>query len=101
MIEINRDSLEGRILATLLTKYPVTASELRKMLKVREHTLNKSLAELVQRGIIGKDILSDKVYLRLLREDISFVGLKPKQKRGIVKKAEKKKTAEYSGMMYR
>lgn len=101
MIEINKDRLEARVLKTLMKKYPVTASELRKILGVREHTLKNSLTELARAGIIGLEPLPDKVFIRLLREDISFVGVRPKQKRGIVKEAEKRKAAEYGGMMFR
>ena len=101
MIEINKDGLNGRILKTMMHKHPITSSELRRMLKVREHTLENSLSELMRCGIIEKEPLSDKVYLRLLRQDISFVGAEPKQKRGIIKKTEKKKTRDYEGMMFR
>ena len=101
MIEINKDSLEGMILKNLLKDYPITSAELQEKLKVRRHVLKKSLDELARRGIVEHEMLPDKIFLRLSRRDIRFVGIKPCQKRGIVKKTDRGKTGEYEGMMFR
>lgn len=101
MIEINKDSLEGRILKILLGKYPITFSELQVELNVRGYTLKKSLDDLSVRGVVGLELLPDKIFLRLLRNDLSFVGIKPSQRRGIVKRVDRRKPGEYEGMMFR
>ena len=101
MIEINKDSLEARILKILMVRYPITAKELGTELGVKGSVLKPVLLELKRMRILDFDFLPDKTFIRLLRNDFSFVGIKAEQRRGLVKKSIKKKEKEYEGMMYR
>jgi len=101
MIEINKDSLEARILKTLMVRYPITAKELGTELGVKGSVLKPLLLELRRMRIIDFDYLPDKTFIRLLRHDFNFIGEKPEQRRGIVKKSSRYKVKEYDGIMYR
>lgn len=104
-MEINRNSLEGRILKILLEKYPITFSELREeLLNVKETILKEEIKKLQFAGIVAVDILPDKIFLRLLREDFTFIGIKNPQKKSLIIKRRKRrfKFGEYNNeVMYR
>jgi len=101
MIEINKDSLEARVLKILMVRYPITAKELGTELGVKGSALKPVLLELRRMRILDFDLLPNKTFIRLLRTDFSFVGIKAEQRRGLVKKSFGKKEKEYEGMMYR
>jgi len=101
MIQINKDSLEARILRFLMQNYPVTLKELSQELKIKESTLKPKLDELRKMGILEFDHLPDKTFIRLLRSDFNFVGIRPEQRRGLMKKFSKHKKEDYEGMAYR
>lgn len=101
MIEVEKDSLEAKVLGILKKVYPITAEELRLRLKLRGHQLQEVLKNLNRAGLVGMDVLPDKTFLYLRRDDILFIGRKPTQKRSLVKKIDRKKICEYEGQMYR
>ena len=101
MIEINKDSLEAKILKILMVRYPITAKELGTELGVKGSVLKPRLLELRRMRILDFDFLPNKTFIRLLRNDFSFVGIKAEQRKGIVKKSSRYRVKEYEGIMYR
>lgn len=100
MIEIERGSLEARIIEVLLEVYPITVQELREELSLSEKMLERGLKRLQTRGIIGLEPLPDKVYVRLIRRDFHFIGRKVTQRKPLKRKGGKKKGKEYDGFAY-
>ncbi len=101
MIEIKKDSLEARILRFLMENYPATVKDLSTELGIKEGSLKPALSELGRAGILGFDQLPDKTFIRLLRTDFTFAGIKAEQRRGLVKKSFRKKEKDYNGIAYR
>lgn len=83
MITINASSSEAIVLRYLLEKYPVTKDELADMLTLPRKTLERVIKKLVRRRIIRLEPLPGKIYVRLLRMDIKFVGINPSQRRAL------------------
>ena len=100
MIKINKDSLEARILRFLMENYPVTIKDLSTGLGIKEGTLKPKLEEMGRVGILRLEPLPDKTFIRLLRSDFSFVGIRPEQRKGIVKKSPGQKVKDYEGIAY-
>jgi transcriptional antiterminator len=101
MIEIEKNSMEERILKILMSRYPVKFSELRNELGLKESTIMNSLNKLCLKKIIELEILPDETFIRLIRTDLRFRGLNPVQKKKIIEKRAKiKKKEDYEGMMY-
>lgn len=101
MIEVERSSLEGRIITLLMEVYPITVKELRDELNMSEKTLELGIKRLQSRGIIELEILPDKVYIRLLRRDFKFIGRKASQRTAIKHKGGRKgKARDYDGFAY-
>jgi len=63
--------------------YPVTMADLARALHIPDARLRCVVAGLEARGILGRDVLPDVTYLRLLRHDISFIGRRADQKRPV------------------
>lgn len=100
MIEIERGSLEARIIEVLLEVYPITVKELRKELSISEKMLERGIKRLKIRGVIALEPLSDKVYIRLLRRDFHFIGRKATQRKPLKRSGGRKKGKEYDGFAY-
>jgi len=100
MIEIERGSLEARIIEVLLEVYPITTKELRRELSLSEKMLDKGLKRLQTHGIIQLEPLPDKVYIRLLRRDFHFIGRKTTQRKPIKRTGRKKQQKDYEGFAY-
>jgi hypothetical protein len=100
MIEIERGSLEARIIEVLLEAYPITTEELRKELAISDKSLERGLMRLQTRGIIVLEVLPDKSYIRLLRRDFHFIGRKASQRKSIKRTGRRKQGKEYDGMAY-
>jgi hypothetical protein len=81
MIEIKRGSIEERVLKILMNCYPITISELRRYMGISEDKLMRVVKSLEVRGIVGLDVLPDKIYIRLLRHDLHFIGRKETQRK--------------------
>ncbi|MDI6888807.1 MAG: Lrp/AsnC family transcriptional regulator [Methanocellales archaeon] len=86
MIEIKRDSLDERILKTLMECYPITVAELQKELNLSKNILLRRIRSLQRRGILTLDVLPDKSFIRLLRTDFHFVGTNVMQRRALKRK---------------
>jgi DNA-binding MarR family transcriptional regulator len=95
MIEIIRGSLEEQIIKLLQKNYPITTFELASKLRVSQKIVERILKKFQIKGITKLDILPDKIYVRLLRNDFRFVGLK-QQVRPIKKKSIRSKKEDYS-----
>jgi len=100
MIPLKRNSLESRIVEKVGGRV-VDKSLLARELKVKESVLDVSLRRLASSGLLGLDILPDKIYVRMLRHDHTTFGVKPTQKRKLVKKVSKTKHKSYEGVMFR
>jgi len=90
MIEIQKGSMEERILRILLKKYPITISDLQKRLKVKREIIERVIKGFESRNFVTLDVLPDKVYIRLQRWDFSFVGRRESQKKKLKHPKNKK-----------
>ncbi len=100
-IEVLHGSLEERILRFLLEVYPVTVEDLGRELKVKRERLDRILKSFVQRGIVELEPLPDKTFIRLLRSDFHFTGIKASQRRRYKQTGGKKNvTEDYDGPMF-
>ncbi len=100
-IEVLHGSLEERILMYLLEVYPVTVEDLERELKVKRERLDRTLKSFIQRGIVELEPLPDKTFIRLLRSDFHFTGIKPSQRRRYKQTGGKKTaTEDYDGPMF-
>ncbi|ODS42969.1 MAG: hypothetical protein MSIBF_06880 [Candidatus Altiarchaeales archaeon IMC4] len=98
---MNHDSTEGRIVRVLLKCSPLTFSGLAKELKLRDSELDNALKKLSVSGVIEVDPLPDEKFVRLLRRDIRFFGIRGQQKEEIKKRFGKKEHIPgYEGPMY-
>lgn len=86
MVDILKGTLDEQIIKILLRKYPITVEQIAYELEIPENKIEQSLRSLEIRGILMRDILPDKVYVRLLRADIRFIG-----RNGTQKLSQKKK----------
>ena len=101
MIEITTGTLEEQIIKLLQKTYPITISDLQKQLHLSKKIIIRILQKLQVKGIVQLESLPDKTYIRLLRNDFSFIG-KKRQKKFIKHHSGKKKqeSKDYEGMMY-
>jgi len=101
MIEITNGTLEERVIKLLQKIYPITIKDLKNKLNISEKVILRTLKKLQFKDIVQLDILPDKIYVRLLRNDFSFVG-KKQQKKFIKHRSGKKiqRTQPYNGDMY-
>ena len=101
MIEITTGTLEERVIKLLQKIYPITIKDLKNKLNISEKVILRTLKKLQFKDVVQLDILPDKVYVRLLRNDFSFVG-KKQQKKFIKHRSGKKiqRMQPYNGDMY-
>lgn len=101
MIEMDRGSLEGRIIGVLMEVYPITVEELRKELGISEKAVTRGIKALQSRGILELELLPDKAYIRLLRRDFKFIGRKASQRTAIKRRGGGRgKGRDYDGYAY-
>ena len=101
MIEITNGTIEERIIKLLQKIYPITITDVEKELKLSRATVQRVLQKFQMKSIVQLEPLSDKTYIRLLRNDFSFSG-KRRQKKFIKHRSQKKKPIkkDYDGPMY-
>lgn len=80
MIEIKKGTNEELIIKILQKKYPVTINNLQKELKLSRDIIERVLKKLQVKGIVRLEPLPDKTFIRLLRNDFSFIGRKRQRK---------------------
>ncbi len=100
MIEVERGTIEAKILEVLLEVYPITVSDLQKELSISEKILQRGIKKLQVRGIIELEPLSDKEYIRLKRRDFHFIGRKVTQRKTLKRKGGRTKGRDYDGFAY-
>ena len=100
MIEITRGTLDEQIIKILQKTYPMTVEELNIKLHLSKQQVVRVLNKLHVKGIVRLEPLPDKIYVRLLRHDFSFVG--KKRQRKFIKHSRSKinKSKDYEGIMY-
>ena len=101
MIEITRGTTEEQIIKILQKTYPITVKEISDKLHLSETQILRSLNKIKTKGIVQLEPLPGKTFVRLLRNDFSFIG-KKRQRKFIKhnKNKQNKETKEYDGMMY-
>jgi len=100
-IEVLSGSVEERVLRYLLDVYPVTVEDLERELKINRDRLDRVIKSFLQRGIVEIEPLPDKTYIRLLRSDFHFTGIKPSQRRRYKQSGGRKgATKDYEGPMF-
>ncbi|MGF3553681.1 MAG: HTH domain-containing protein [Thermoplasmatota archaeon] len=101
MIEVTTGTLEEQIIKFLQKTYPVTVKDIKNKLNISEKVILRTLKKLQLKDIVQLDILPDKIYVRLLRSDFSFIGRK-QQKKFIKHKTGKKRqqSSDYNGYMF-
>jgi len=100
MIEIITGTLEERVIKLLLKTYPITVFDIGEKLHLSKSTVMRELKKFQIKGVVRLEPLPDKIYVRLLRRDFSFIG-KPQRK--FAKhhfKVKKQEPKDYDGMMY-
>jgi len=101
VIQIVDGTVESKILRLLLEMYPVTVRDLERELNLRGDVIQRSLKALAARGVVEVEPLPDRTYVRLLRRDFSFSGLKPSQRRRVRHHGGKsEKLKDYDGPMF-
>jgi len=101
MIEITSGTIEEKIIKILQKTYPVTVNDVANQLHVSKSIVMREAQKFQTKGIVQLDFLPDRTYIRLLRNDFSFVG-KKRQKKFIKHKSRGKQLDqdEYDGFMY-
>ena len=100
MIEIERGTIEAKIIEVLLEVYPITIADLQRELSLPEKTIERGIKRLQTRGIIQLEPLPDKTYIRLQRKDFHFIGRKATQRKPLKRKGGKSKGKDYDGFAY-
>ena len=100
MIEITSGTPEERIIKLLQKTYPITVEDIKENLNVSKPIILRVLQKFQMKGIVSLEPLSDKTYVRLLRHDFSFIGIKRQRKFIKHHSAKRQKTEEYDGNMY-
>ena len=101
MIEITRGTFEEQIIKILQKTYPINIKEIAEKLHLSEKQVLRILQKLRVKGIVQLEPLSDKTFVRLIRNDFKFIG-KKRQRKFIkhYKNKQNKETKEYDGIMY-
>lgn len=100
-IEILHGSLEERVVKYLVEVYPATIEDMAHELKVKRDRLDRILKSFAQRGVVELEPLPDKTFIRLLRSDFHFTGVKATQRRRFKQSGGKKQAPkDYEGPMY-
>ena len=93
MIEITAGSLEEQIIKLLQKIYPITIFELSQKLRVSRREIEWMLQKFQVKGIVKLEPLPDRTYVRLVRNDFLFVGMK-QQRKSVKNEVVKKKEGE-------
>ena len=100
MIEITTGTLQERIIKLLQKTYPITVNDIKNKLNMSKSVIERSLQQFQVKGIVQLDALPDRTYVRLLRNDFSFVGKKRQRKFIKHRRSKKPKNIDYDGIMY-
>jgi len=100
MIEIKTGTLDEKIIRLLLNKYPITVKELIINLNISREVGLRVLKKYQTKGILQLESLPNKTFIRLIRNDFSFIGKKNQRKFIKHKSGKKPKKKDYDGIMY-
>lgn len=100
MIEITAGTVEERIIKILQKTYPLTVADIEQELNLSRTAVLRRLQKFQTKGIVQLESLPDKIYIRLLRNDFSFID-KKRQRKFIKHHSQRKqsKNKEYDGMI--
>jgi hypothetical protein len=101
VLTLKKGSLEARVVEALGGGRVLKARMLAKELNVKESILAGSLKKLNAMRLVGVDVLPDCAYVRLLGRSFHVEGVKPTQKKELVKKTSRQKAKDYEGVMFR
>jgi predicted ArsR family transcriptional regulator len=99
MIEITTGTLEERIIRFLQKTYPVTIYDVKNELNVSKKMVERVLHKFQVKNIVQLEPLSDRTYIRLLRNDFRFIGRKQQQHK-FIKHNKNQEPDEYDDIMY-
>ena len=101
MIEIKSGTVEEQIIKILQKTYPITLWDIEEKLHISRDKILRILQKFQVKGIVQLEPLTDKIFIRLKRNDFKFIGKKRQKKfvkhRSTVKKYE---SEDYDGIMY-
>ncbi len=96
-VEVDSGSLEGRIIRLLLERYPITTAQVARYLHLPPRRVERELLRLAKKGYVALESLPDRTYVRLLRTDFKFVGLRESQKQAVKRRKEKREKKRGGG----
>ena len=101
MIEITCGTMDEQIIKFLQKTYPITVKDVNDNLHLSEDQIIRVLKKLQIKGIVTLEPLPGKTYIRLERNDFSFIA-KKRQKKFIKHHSgiKKQDSEEYDGIMY-
>ena len=101
MIEIKSGTNEEQIIKILQKTYPITVKDIEKKLHISREKIIRILQKLQVKGILQLEPLTDKIFIRLIRNDFKFIG-KKRQKKFVKHRSSSKtyKKEDYDGIMY-
>ncbi len=71
------NKLQERIIKILMKRYPITTDEIVNEIRMRKDVVQNEIKKLESEGVIALEILSDKIFVRLLKDTLCFL---PKKK---------------------
>lgn len=92
MIEIINGTLEERIIKLLQKSYPITIDNIAEEMHISKTIAMRELKKLQAKSVLELESLPDKIFIRLLRNDFSFIG--KKRQRKSIKHNKRKKAQE-------
>ena len=101
MIEIKSGTVEEQIIKILQKTYPITLWDIEKKLHISRDNILRILQKFQVKGIVQLEPLTDKIFIRLKRNDFKFIG-KKRQKKFVKHRSTSKKyeSEDYDGIMY-
>ncbi|HKZ48781.1 MAG TPA: transcriptional regulator [Thermoplasmata archaeon] len=69
-------------------------------LKIPAERLLRTLKALQSRGIVDLETLQEKTFVRLLRQDFSFIGRQVTQRRRVKRTGDRGRPKDYEGPMF-
>ncbi|HJX04981.1 MAG TPA: hypothetical protein VJ489_04090 [Thermoplasmata archaeon] len=100
-MSIQLSRLEARIVRILVDWYPITVEELRDELGLRKDVLDRTLKSLMLKGVVQLEPLPDKVYVRLIVQNIDLKAIQIQGKRRRDGKSPAKSDEDRFDSMYR
>lgn len=101
MIEIKSGTEEELIIKILQKTYPITVKDIEEKIHLSREKILRILQKFQVKGIVQLEPLTDKIFIRLKRNDFKFIG-KKRQRKFVKHRSSSKsyKSDDYEGIMY-